>query len=269
MGCSSLHFKGRLRHLISEALYDCTAVSMSLSVARGLRLLCRKEPLVRAAAIAAFCSRTTTAFEEVRALSEGEGGTQRAFAYFTLGSARMLYLSGACLGLLGFLASMQPAADVLALSTTEFDTAGVRTGSTVTLKWRGKPVFVRRRTEAEVAREAAVPLSVLRDPQTDRQRAPLSEWLVAVGVCSHLGCVPLPGAGDFGGFLCPCHGSHYDASGRVRKGTADSPALHSVTPGWSRPRPQQPRDPALRDAARRKTHPRRHRGDLHLSRHEC
>lgn len=149
----------------------------------------------------------------------------------------MLYLSGARLGLLRFLASMQPAADVLALSTTEFDTATVRQGSTVTLKWRGRPVFVRRRSAAEVAREAAVPLSLLRDPQTDRERAPWPEWLVAVGVCSHLGCVPIPGAGDFGGFLCPCHGSHYDASGRVRKGVYHVLSNNNVSSFCYRPRP--------------------------------
>jgi len=81
-------------------------------------------------------------------------------------------------------------------------------------------VFVRRRTSEEIARERAVDLNTLRDPEADEKRSPTGEWLVLIGVCTHLGCVPIPNQGDFGGYYCPCHGSHYDASGRIRKGPA-------------------------------------------------
>ena len=170
-----------------------------------------------------FCIHSLPLTPLIQARVRGPGGeARRDFVYFALASARMLYLSGARLGLLGFLSSMQPSADVLAQATAEVDVSGLRPGGTAVVKWRGRPVFVRRRSAEEAAREAAVPLSLLRDPQTDRERAPDPEWLVVVGVCSHLGCVPIPGAGDLGGFLCPCHGSVYDASGRVRRGPAPS-----------------------------------------------
>lgn len=121
--------------------------------------------------------------------------------------------------------SMNPAADVLALSSAEIDISQVPVGSGVTLKWRGKPVFVRHRTEEEIAEAQAVEIDDLRDPQSDAARAEKPEWLVVVGICTHLGCVPLGNKpseprGDYGGYFCPCHGSHYDTSGRIRKGPA-------------------------------------------------
>jgi ubiquinol-cytochrome c reductase iron-sulfur subunit len=120
---------------------------------------------------------------------------------------------------------MNPSADVLALSSIEVDLAPIDEGAAVTVKWRGKPVFIRHRTAEEIAEADAVPLSDLRDPQTDAQRAIKPEWLVIEGVCTHLGCVPLgnkPGEpkGDYNGWFCPCHGSHYDTAGRIRKGPA-------------------------------------------------
>ncbi|MEK0083393.1 ubiquinol-cytochrome c reductase iron-sulfur subunit [Benzoatithermus flavus] len=120
---------------------------------------------------------------------------------------------------------MNPSADVLALSSIEVDLSQVPVGQAVTVKWRGKPVFIRHRTEEEIKEAEAVPLGELRDPQTDEQRVKKPEWLVVIGVCTHLGCVPLgnkPGEprGDYGGWFCPCHGSHYDTSGRIRKGPA-------------------------------------------------
>merc|ERR1719409_2711224 len=124
----------------------------------------------------------------------------------------MIYASALRLAVLKFLMSMSASADVLALASLEVDLSKVESGSTVTVKWRGKPVFIRRRTPAEVAS--------LRDPQADSERAQNPEWLVAVGVCTHLGCVPIANAGDYNGWFCPCHGSHYDASGRIRKGPA-------------------------------------------------
>lgn len=93
-------------------------------------------------------------------------------------------------------------------------------GKNVTFKWRGKPLFVRHRTEEEIAREQAVNTAELRDPQTDAERVANPKFLVVIGVCTHLGCVPIANAGDFGGYYCPCHGSHYDGSGRIRKGPA-------------------------------------------------
>lgn len=120
---------------------------------------------------------------------------------------------------------MNPSADVLALASTEVDLSKIPEGSAVKVMWRGKPVFVRHRTAAEIAEAEAVPLSELRDPEPDSARVKKPQWLIMVGVCTHLGCIPLGTAagepkGEFGGWFCPCHGSHYDTSGRIRKGPA-------------------------------------------------
>lgn len=119
-----------------------------------------------------------------------------------------------------FVASMAASADVLALAKIEVNLTEIPEGKNQTFKWRGKPLFVRHRTQEEIQRENSVDLASLRDPQADADRATNPEWLVVLGVCTHLGCVPIPGVGDFGGYFCPCHGSHYDASGRIRKGPA-------------------------------------------------
>jgi ubiquinol-cytochrome c reductase iron-sulfur subunit len=124
-----------------------------------------------------------------------------------------------------FIHSMNPAADTLAVSTTEVDLAPVAVGQAITVTWQGKPVFVRHRTAAEIEAARAVKLEDLRDPQTDEARVKKPEWLILVGICTHLGCIPLgqkssDPRGDFGGWFCPCHGSHYDTSGRIRKGPA-------------------------------------------------
>ena len=117
---------------------------------------------------------------------------------------------------------MNPSADVMALSTIEYDFSKVALGQEVTIKWQGKPVFVRHRTPKEIAEAVADDHAALRDPQTDaeRHKPGKAEWLILVGVCTHLGCVPLFGQGDYGGWFCPCHGSVYDTSGRIRKGPA-------------------------------------------------
>ncbi|KAL0305827.1 UNVERIFIED_CONTAM: Cytochrome b-c1 complex subunit Rieske, mitochondrial [Sesamum radiatum] len=109
---------------------------------------------------------------------------------------------------------------ILALASLEVDLSSIEPGTTVTVKWRGKPVFIRRRTEDDIKLANSVDVASLRDPQEDAVRVKNPEWLVVVGVCTHLGCIPLPNAGDFGGWFCPCHGSHYDISGRIRKGPA-------------------------------------------------
>ncbi|XP_074067538.1 cytochrome b-c1 complex subunit Rieske, mitochondrial [Macrotis lagotis] len=119
-----------------------------------------------------------------------------------------------------FVSSMSASADVLAMSKIEIKLSDIPEGKNIALKWRGKPLFVRHRTQKEIEQEAAVELSQLRDPQHDLDRVKKPEWVILIGVCTHLGCVPIANAGDFGGYYCPCHGSHYDASGRIRKGPA-------------------------------------------------
>jgi ubiquinol-cytochrome c reductase iron-sulfur subunit len=145
---------------------------------------------------------------------------KRAFTYFVLTGGRMIYASAIRLAVLKFLMSMSATADVLALASLEVDLSKIQPGTTTTVKWRGKPVFIRRRTADEIAKENAVDLGELRDKQADADRTQNPEWLVVVGVCTHLGCVPIANAGDYNGWFCPCHGSHYDASGRIRKGPA-------------------------------------------------
>ena len=115
---------------------------------------------------------------------------------------------------------MNPDASVKALASTEVDVSAVNPGKTITVLWRGKPVFIRRRTQDEIAEARAVKLEELKHPETDEDRAKNPEWLVMLGVCTHLGCVPLDQKGDYNGWFCPCHGSHYDTAGRIRKGPA-------------------------------------------------
>ncbi|XP_062151770.1 cytochrome b-c1 complex subunit Rieske-4, mitochondrial-like [Alnus glutinosa] len=146
--------------------------------------------------------------------------SKRAFAYFVLTGGRFVYASLIRLLVLKFVLSMSASKDVLALASLEVDLSSIEPGSTVTVKWRGKPVFIRRRTEDDIKLANSVDVGSLRDPQQDADRVKDPEWLIVVGVCTHLGCIPLPNAGDFGGWFCPCHGSHYDISGRIRKGPA-------------------------------------------------
>ena len=115
---------------------------------------------------------------------------------------------------------MNPDASVKALASTEVDISNVEKGQSITVLWRGKPVFIRRRTEEEIAKARDVKLDELKHPEKDEDRAKDPEWLVMLGVCTHLGCVPLGDKGEYGGWFCPCHGSHYDTSGRIRKGPA-------------------------------------------------
>merc|ERR1719231_1338090 len=159
---------------------------------------------------------------------DGDAQDRRAFNYMVLGGARFIYASATRLIAMKFIASMAASADVLALASTEVQLEAIEMGSSVTVKWRRKPVFVRHRTEEEVDKATKVPMSALKDPQADADRVKDPEWLVVLGVCTHLGCVPINGAGDFGGYFCPCHGSHYDVSGRIRKGPA--PANLDVPP---------------------------------------
>lgn len=117
---------------------------------------------------------------------------------------------------------MNPDASTLALASTEVDIGKVAVGQILTVKWRGNPVFVRHRTPKEIAEAQNTPLSELKDPQTDESRVQKAEWLVLIGICTHLGCVPLGHDGPYDGWRCPCHGSIYDTSGRIRQGPAPS-----------------------------------------------
>jgi len=148
--------------------------------------------------------------------------TRRDFLFY---ATTAVGVTGAAAAVWPFVDSMNPAADTRALSTVEIDISQIAMGQAVTVKWRGKPVFIRRRSAEEIAVANDTPLDDLRDPQTDAQRVINPEWLILVGVCTHLGCVPLgqqpaDPRGDYGGWYCPCHGSHYDTSGRIRKGPA-------------------------------------------------
>ena len=119
-----------------------------------------------------------------------------------------------------FVDQMNPDASVKALASTEVDLKPIASGQSITVLWRGKPVFIRRRTPEEISEAKAVSLDELPDPQDDAARAINPEWLVMVGICTHLGCIPLGQKGEYNGWFCPCHGSHYDTSGRIRKGPA-------------------------------------------------
>lgn len=162
---------------------------------------------------------------------EDHEGTRRDFLYYATAGAGVVTAGAVVWPLVN---QMNPSADVQALSSIRVDVSGVSEGTQLTVKWLGKPVFIRRRTEEEITSARETDVSALPDqlarnanlapdaPATDENRAfgESGEWLVEMGVCTHLGCVPLGNAGDFGGWFCPCHGSHYDTAGRIRKGPA-------------------------------------------------
>jgi len=167
-----------------------------------------------------------------RPLSHAEDtGSRRDFLYVATAMTGAVATGAAVWPLVG---QMNPSADVAALAAIEVDISSVDTGTQITVKWRGKPVFIRRRTAEEIEAGRATPLADLKDTTSQNDNAPAAdasdanrtldeagEWLVMIGVCTHLGCIPLgDGAGEFGGWFCPCHGSHYDTAGRIRKGPA-------------------------------------------------
>ena len=129
---------------------------------------------------------------------------------------------GAACAILPFVDSMNPSKDVQALASTEVDISNIKVGEEKKVMWRGKPIFIKRRTAGEISDAQQVELSELKDPQTDAERVKKGkeEWLVTIGICTHLGCVPIGGQGDYKGWFCPCHGSQYDTSARIRKGPA-------------------------------------------------
>lgn len=146
-----------------------------------------------------------------------EEPTRRDFLYLATGAFAAVGVANVVWPLID---QMNPDASVKALASIEIDLSAIETGQSVTVSWRGKPVFIRRRTQDEIAEARSVAFDTLPDPQGDELRVTKEEWLVMVGICTHLGCVPLGQSGDFNGWFCPCHGSHYDTSGRIRKGPA-------------------------------------------------
>ena len=145
--------------------------------------------------------------------------TKRDFLYIVTGTAA----AGAVVAIgWPFIDQMNPAADSLALAQIETDYDKVVMGQQIVVKWRSKPVFIRHRTPKEIAEAIAGDHADLRDPATDesRHKPGMAEWLIVIGVCTHLGCVPTFGQGEYGGWFCPCHGSEYDTSGRIRRGPA-------------------------------------------------
>lgn len=162
--------------------------------------------------------------------AEEESGTRRDFLYVATAATGAVTAGAAIWPLIN---QMNPSADVQALSSIEVDVADIEPGTQITVKWLGKPVFIRRRTAEEIEKARAVDLAELPDQGAEnanlkdadaadenRTLDEAGEWLVMMGVCTHLGCVPLGDAGDFDGWFCPCHGSHYDTAGRIRKGPA-------------------------------------------------
>lgn len=163
---------------------------------------------------------------------EAEQSSRRDFLYYATAGTGAVAVGAAAWPLVN---QMNPSADVRALATIRVDISDVATGSQLTVKWRGKPIFIRHRTDEELAQASSEDVSELPDVDARNPNAPTGAiavdqnrsipgheaYLVMIGVCTHLGCVPLgDGAGDFGGWFCPCHGSHYDTAGRIRKGPA-------------------------------------------------
>ena len=148
-----------------------------------------------------------------------QDGSKRDFMIF---AANGMAVVGAASAAWPFIDSMNPAADVLSLASTEVDISSVEPGAGVSVLWRGKPIFIRRRTATELKEIREVDITTIPDPESDSDRVKKGkeEWLVVIGSCTHLGCVPIKNSGEYGGWFCPCHGSHYDVSGRIRKGPA-------------------------------------------------
>lgn len=146
-------------------------------------------------------------------------GTRRDFLYVAAGAVSVV---GAGAAIWPLIDQLNPDAAVLALASVDFDLASLEEGQVVTIKWRGQPIFVRHRTPEDIKAMQAVPLSELKDPapDSDRVKKGHEQYLVMIGICTHLGCIPLAHQGNYDGFFCPCHGSQYDTSGRIRQGPA-------------------------------------------------
>ncbi len=183
----------------------------------------KKKPAGAKKADAAVVATTTSAAPEA-VIAETDGVRRRDFiniAAISFAGVGVIPIVGTLLG------QMSASADVLALASIEVDVSGIETGQAIKTSWRKQPVFIRNLTKAEITAANKVDVGSLRDPQTlaDRTKPGKENWLITMGVCTHLGCVPLGAAagevrGEFGGYFCPCHGSHYDSAARIRKGPA-------------------------------------------------
>ncbi|XP_014486749.1 PREDICTED: cytochrome b-c1 complex subunit Rieske, mitochondrial [Dinoponera quadriceps] len=152
--------------------------------------------------------------------SSETAASRKSFTYLISAGGCVATAYAAKVLILDIVGVMSATADVLASSKIEVKLDSIPEGKSAVFKWRGKPIFVRHRGATEIETEAKVDVASLRDPEEDSVRVKDPKWLVVLGVCTHLGCVPIANSGDFGGYYCPCHGSHYDASGRIRKGPA-------------------------------------------------
>ncbi|KAL3446227.1 Rieske [2Fe-2S] iron-sulfur domain-containing protein [Aspergillus insuetus] len=203
------------------------------SASTSLLRACARQQLSTTRAVVASCQRNSSTFESPFAhkdttkipdfskyASKKGPRSNQVFSYFVAGTMGLASAVGAKATVQDFLVNMSASADVLAQAKVEIGLATIPEGKNVIIKWRGKPVFIRHRTQDEIKEAQEFDWKTLRDPEADEDRVQKSEWLVMLGVCTHLGCVPIGESGDFGGWFCPCHGSHYDISGRIRKGPA-------------------------------------------------
>ncbi|KAL2865700.1 Rieske [2Fe-2S] iron-sulfur domain-containing protein [Aspergillus lucknowensis] len=234
--------------LFSQQLIRNCSLAMALSSASTslLRACARQQLSTTSRAVVASCQqrnsstfdspfapKDTTKIPDFSKYSSKSGPrSNQVFSYFVAGTMGLASAVGAKATVQDFLVNMSASADVLAQAKVEIGLATIPEGKNVIIKWRGKPVFIRHRTADEIKEAQEIDWKTLRDPQADEDRVQKSEWLVMLGVCTHLGCVPIGESGDFGGWFCPCHGSHYDISGRIRKGPAP---LNLEVPQYSFP----------------------------------
>ncbi|GAM26565.1 hypothetical protein SAMD00019534_097400 [Acytostelium subglobosum LB1] len=181
--------------------------------------------LVRNYSTSHFMTNNTTTFptghfEKYKTEPQTLDPEGRGYSYLVVGGAAAGLAAMAKNTVVSALSTMSPGQDILALSSVEIDLSSIPEATAVTLKWRGKPLFVRHRSAEEIALAQSVDVSSLVDKEADNVRAKDPEWVILIGVCTHLGCIPIAGGGDFAGWYCPCHGSHYDNAGRIRKGPA-------------------------------------------------
>ncbi|KAF7271254.1 hypothetical protein GWI33_015849 [Rhynchophorus ferrugineus] len=177
-----------------------------------------------------FSKHMRKSVEESHANASESADGRRLCTYMLTGMYLTAGLYGAKSEITRFATYMWASADVLAMAKIEIKLNDIPEDKHVTFKWRGKPLFVWHRKDEDIEKVRSIPISTLRDPEEDAKRVKDPKWLVVLGVCTHLGCVPLSHQGDFGGYYCPCHGSHFDISGRARKGPAPS---NLVVPPYS------------------------------------
>jgi len=195
---NSAKIQGRLALRRRKGAGSSQAAHAALNTATNARLLSREEGIELAHA------------DEIQP-------SRRDFLFLATGAVAAV---GAAAVAWPLIDQMNPDATTLALSSIEVDIAPVQEGQILIVKWRGGPVFIRHRTKKEIEEAEATPLADLKDPQTDQARVQKPEWLIVIGICTHLGCVPIGHEGPYDGWKCPCHGSIYDVSGRIRSGPA-------------------------------------------------